>query len=94
MTYLGHRIDESGFHPLTHKMKAIRDAPTPESLSKLKSYIVGMLTYYGKFLRNLSTILSPLYHLLRKDIHWNWGPDQDRAFKISKNMLTSDSYKK
>ena len=90
VTYLGHRIDESGLHPLTHKMKAIRDAPTLESVSKLKSYI-GMLTYYGKFLPNLATTLGPLYHLLGKDVPWNWGPDQDRAFKISKNMLTSDT---
>ena len=91
VTYLGHRVDESGLHPLTLKMQAIRDAPTPESVPKLQSYL-GMLSYYGKFMPNLSSTLSPLYHLLKKDIPWEWGPEQERAFQESKNMLTAETF--
>ena len=29
VSYLGHQIDESGLHPLPHKVKAIQEAPTP-----------------------------------------------------------------
>ena len=91
VTYLGHRVDESGLHPLTLKMQAIRDAPTPESVPKLQSYL-GMLSYYGKFMPNLSSTLSPLYHLLKKDIPWEWGPEQERAFQESKNRLTAETF--
>ena len=91
VTYLGHRVDESGLHPLTLKMQAIRDAPTPESVPKLQSYL-GMLSYYGKFMPKLSSTLSPLYHLLKKDIPWEWGPEQERAFQESKNMLTAETF--
>ena len=91
VTYLGHKIDEAGIHPLPNKVQAIKDAPTPESVSKLKSYL-GMLMYYGKFLPNLSLTLHPLYHLLKKDVPWEWGPDQQKAFQASKEMLTSDKF--
>ena len=79
VTYLGHKIDANGLHPLQERVRAIRDAPTPTSVSVLKSHL-GMLTYYSKFLPNLSSLLHPLYRLLRKDVPWQWGPDQERAF--------------
>ena len=90
VTYLGHKIDGAGLHPLLNKVKAIKEVPTPESVLKLKSYL-GMLTYYGKFLPNLSSVLHPLYRLLKKDTPWEWGPDQQSAFQISKDMLTDEN---
>ena len=47
--YLGHKIDSSGIHPMSAKIKAIVDAPTPKNVSELKSYL-GLLNYYGHFL--------------------------------------------
>ena len=88
MTYLGHKIDANGLHPLQGRIRAIRDTPTPTSVSVLKSHL-GMLTYYSKFLSNLSSFVHPLYRLLRKDVSWQWGPDQERAFTKSKELLTS-----
>ena len=89
VAYLGHRIDAEGHHPLPDRVRAIKDAPTPDSVSKLKSYL-GILTYYSKFLPNLSTTLHPLYNLLRKDVDWAWGVAQAKAFAASKDLLTSD----
>ena len=89
--YLGHKIDALGLHPLADKVQAIKDAPTPRSLQELRSYL-GILTYYGKFLPNLSSVLSPLYNLLRKDVPWHWGPKQAEAFRASKELLTSEKF--
>ena len=89
VTYLGHRIDADGLHPLSDRVRAVKDAPTPNSVSKLKSYL-GMLTYYSKFLPNLSTLLNPLYKLLKKDVEWKWGDTQAKSFTASKDLLTSD----
>ena len=88
--YLGHVIDKHGLHPLPDKVEAIKDAPTPRSIQELKSYL-GLLTYYGKFLPNLSTTLFPLYRLLRKDFPWKWDYEEEKAFQKSKDMLTSSS---
>ena len=67
VTYLGHRIDADGLHPLPDRVRAIQEAPTPTSVQTLKSYL-GMLTYYNKFLPSPSTVLRPLHYLLRKDV--------------------------
>ena len=90
VSYLGHRIDAQDLHPLPERICAIRDAPAPTSVSALKSHL-GMLTYYSKFLPNLSTLLHPLYKLLHKDIAWHWGQEQEKAFSASKELMMSDS---
>ena len=62
--YLGHVVSSKGLEPLTSKVTAIVDAPSPCDVSELKS-LLGSVNYYGKFLPNLSTTLAPLYRLLR-----------------------------
>ena len=88
VTYLGHVIDAQGLRPLPEKIQAIQQAPTPRNINELKSYL-GLLTYYGKFLPNLATLLAPLYQLLGKDVEWVWSSAQEKAFGESKKLLTS-----
>ena len=88
--FLGHKIDSAGLHPLSDKLEAIEAAPTPSTVTELKAYL-GLLTYYGKFLSNLSTLLATLYQLLKKDVVWEWTPARDEAFKESKRLLSSES---
>ncbi len=89
--YLGHRIDAEGLHPLPDKVEAIHNAPSPQSVQELKAYS-GLHSYYGKFLLKLSSILFPLYRLLRKDVAWEWSEEEEKAFsrskKMSSNLLT------
>ena len=80
VTYLGHQIDPDGLHPLSDKVQAVK--------AELKAYL-GLLTYYGKFLPDLSTVLAPLYKLLRKDTRWHWAEEEMQAFQASKDLLTS-----
>ena len=90
VTYLGHMIDAEGLHTLDEQVRAIFDAPAPTSTSKLKSFL-GMLSYYSKFLPNLSSLLHPLYRLLKKNAQWEWRADQAKAFAASKELLTSSN---
>ena len=83
-------IDAEGLHPLTDRVRAIKEAPMPRSVTELKSHL-GMLSYYSKFLPNMASTLHPLYHLLEKDIKWFWGDAQEEAFAASKKLLTSSS---
>ena len=53
---------------------------------------MGLLSYYSKFLPNLSVTLHPLYRLLRKNTHWKWSRAQQSAFEESKKLLTSDKF--
>ena len=42
---------------ITKKVKAIKEAPSPTCVSELKAYL-GLISYYGKFLANLSIYCS------------------------------------
>ena len=64
VVFLEHKIDAD---PLPDKIEAIEAAPAPTSVTELKAYL-GLLTYYGKFLPQLSTRLAPLYELLKKGV--------------------------
>ena len=87
VVYLGHRLDAQGLHPVSEKVQALQEAPSPKSVPELKSYL-GLLTYYSKFLPNMSTELAPLYKLLKHE-PWHWKTQQKRAFERSKKLLLS-----
>jgi len=67
--YLGHTVDSKGFHSLESKVKAVAEAPHPRDQKELHSFL-GLVHYYGKFLRNVSTLLHPLYNLLKQGSKW------------------------
>ena len=84
MEYLGHWIDATGIHTLPSKLQAIQDAPEPQNVTQLRSFL-GLLNYYGKFIGNLSTLIHPLNELLKRDNPWNWTQE------CAKEALTSST---
>ena len=88
--YLGHVIDSAGLHPRKAKVKAITEAPAPRNVTELRSFL-GLINYYGKFLPNLSSTLSPLYKLLQQNMQWQWSNSQLTAFNAAKNALQSST---
>ncbi len=90
ITYLGHKINAEGLHSPEEKVSAITEAPAPNSVVELKAYL-GLLTYYSRFLPCISTVLAPLYKLLKKNASWAWTETEDEAFQKSKDLLTLSS---
>lgn len=88
--YLGFVIDKDGLHPTKEKTQAIKEAPTPKNVTELRAFL-GLLNYYGKFLPDLSTKLSPLHSLLNKKQPWQWSTAQQQAFEQAKDALQADS---
>ena len=86
VTYPGHQIDAEGLHPVVEKAQAIMEAPQPKNVWELKLYL-GLLTYYSKFLPSMSTVLAPLYQLLRLRARWHWGKKEHESFLASKELL-------
>ena len=84
--YLAHTITASGLQPSRKKTKAITNAPAPQKISQLRSF-PGTINYYGKFLKNLSCQLAPLYNLLKKQSDWKWGVVEAKAFDLVKKQL-------
>ncbi|KAG8176284.1 hypothetical protein JTE90_022456 [Oedothorax gibbosus] len=51
---------------------------------------LGLLNFYGSFLKRRSDILEPLHKLLQKDVPWEWTAEHEEAYKASKGLLTTD----
>ena len=88
--YLGHRVDRQGIHPSEGNVQALKNAPVPTDVSELRAFL-GLVNYHGKFIKDLSTVVSPLNELLRKDTKWNWSKQCQLAFDRCKQLITSDS---
>ncbi|CAK1588892.1 unnamed protein product [Parnassius mnemosyne] len=89
ISYLGHVIDKTGVRKSPEKVKTILEAPKPNNVLQLQSFL-GLANYYRNFVPNASSILSPLYHLLNKKSKWEWTSVHDDAFKKIKKYLASD----
>ena len=63
--YLGFIIDGNGIHKTKEKIKAVMETKTQTDVKELQSFL-GLVTFYGRFIRDLATIAHPLYHLLNK----------------------------
>ena len=87
VNYFGHVITERGLSVDKGKVSAITNMENPNSRHELET-LLGMLTYLSKFAPNLAELTSPLRSLLKKDIEYIWGPEQEKAFVKVKQVIT------
>jgi hypothetical protein len=62
--FLGHIVSARGIHPNPEKVQAVQDFPTPSSLSDVRA-VVGMASYYRRYVRNFADIAAPLHELTK-----------------------------
>ena len=86
--YLGYSIHKDGLHTMPEKITAILEAPKPENVRELRSFL-GLVNYYGCFIQNLSTITHPMKQLLHRDTGWVWNKACNQAFNKLKAKLAS-----
>ena len=48
---------------------------------------MGLVNYYRRFVKGLSTIARPLQHLTQKDVPWVWTEQCQSAFELLKSKL-------
>ena len=88
VTYLGHKVSKDGIATDPAKVEAVKDWPTPENVSDVRSWI-GFTSYFRRFISGYSEIQKPLYALTEKtDTTFNWTPKCEEAFKQMKKALT------
>ena len=86
--YFGSVISEQGVSPDPEKVRAIQELSPPQNVSQLRQ-VLGMINYLGRFLPNLSTVISPMSELLKLDTAWTWSHVQQQAFEKVKAMVTT-----
>ena len=80
LKFLGHTISQEGVRPTKESVDNILSAKSLRNKIELKSFI-GLMTYNVKFLPAITSVLYPLYSLLRKNARWLWGKKHKHAYK-------------
>ena len=87
--YLGFIFNKMGRCLDPENISAIKNMPAPTDIKTLCSFL-GLVSHYSSFLPESHRIRSPLNHLLKKEIIWNWSPECKAAFAKTKASLSSD----
>lgn len=86
--FLGHVITPDGIQPDPFKIELIKNLKAPRNITELKSFM-GIISYYSKFIANLSRIAHPLLELTRKYAKFIWTENNDKIFELLKEKLIS-----
>lgn len=86
IVFLGYVVSENGIEVDEEKVKAIKVWPTPKSLSEVRSFH-GLASFYRRFVKDSSTLASPLTEVIKKSVEFHWGKAQEHVFNLLKDKL-------
>jgi len=86
---LGYTISGRGIAQQEDKVQAIRDMAAPKDIKALQRYL-GLSGYYRQTIPGYAEKAVPLVALTRKNTPWKWGPEEQKAFEMIREELTSD----
>ena len=80
-------VGEDRLTPKAAKVKAILDAPRPQTKRQVKS-LLGMAGFYHKFIPNFAHVAAPLSDLTKKGQpnKVKWTESQELAFESLKKL--------
>jgi len=88
ISFLGHIVSEQGILMQPEKVQAIRDWPPCKTLTELRAFL-DTCGYYRRFVKDFSTLASPLYDLTKKELSMNGHPSR-QALEALKLQLMSE----
>ena len=63
------------------------NGPPPTTVTQIRSFL-GLAGFYRRFVRDFSSIATPLHELTKKGVPFAWGDSQEVAFNTLKDKLT------
>ena len=70
------------------KVAGVQEWPTPTNVKGVRSFL-GFCNYYHAFVQDFSELALPLNALTRKGREFTWGVEEQRAFDLLKQRITS-----
>lgn len=86
--YLGHTFNEEGIFIDDTKVEAINEMPSPGNKKDLQRFL-GLITYVGRFIPNLSEETTLLRTLLKEKNSFVWDDKYEAAFQKLKRLISN-----
>jgi hypothetical protein len=87
--FLGHMVGINGVRIGESKIKTIREWETPKTVKDIQSFL-GFVNFNRQFIKDFSKIAIQLTKLTKKEIAWEWGEPQERAFQALKEACIQE----
>uniref|UniRef100_A0AAQ4QLT0 Gypsy retrotransposon integrase-like protein 1 n=1 Tax=Gasterosteus aculeatus aculeatus TaxID=481459 RepID=A0AAQ4QLT0_GASAC len=88
VAFLGFIVSQDNIQMDPAKVSAVTEWATPTSRKHLQRFL-GFANFYRRFIRNFSTIASPLHKLTSSNIKFQWSLPAERAFQELKERFTT-----
>lgn len=88
VAFLGYIIGSGQVKPDPSKIQAVVEWPQPENRKQLQRFL-GFANFYRRFIRNYSSVATPLTKLTSSKLPFVWSPDAEQAFQTLKERFTS-----
>ena len=88
VVFLGHVVSGSGLAVDPAKVKVVNDWKSPQNVGDVRSF-VGLVQYFKRFVKDLSTILVPLTDLTKKNATFYWNDKCEASFQEVKALLST-----
>ena len=90
ISFFGILYDDKGAHPDPKKVEDIQMIPAPTNRTELQEFL-GIVTYMGPFVPNLSQNTAMLRDLLKKDVEYQWSQMHQEVFDKVKSSICAET---
>ena len=87
VAFLGHLVSERGIQPNPDNVAKILGWPTSKTVTEVRQ-LLGMGSYYRRFIKDFSSIVKPLTELTKKDREFKWTDACQQSFEKLKLSFT------